>query len=591
MKRLLFLLMFLALPAFATDRYISPSGSGACTSGDPCSWTTARNATAAGDSIIFKDGTYTARHTATCPTNAVDGTSSNKVTIRSENELLAILTPTGGGAFYIVDCDWWVVQGFRAEGSDSSSGADNWDLFEFAGVTDFTIKRNLLRFNNRYFNTHLIAFIGTTPSSRVLIEENELYSYHRHGLYLFGDNFIVRRNYANGRAYSDLDPDGIAGGCSIGYCSGYYLGGDSLVAIYPANNSIIENNISEANQQFTDTSASGEVELVNIQFLGNISIDRRGAYPNCREPASLQKMPRSITFDNFLILPTLSDLEGIRADSVKDMIVRRSTIKGGPAHGINAAEFPDCGDGSPSIGVESSILWNNTGTGVLCADQVTCSVEYVRTHGNGATFSGTTLESGNTTGDPLLGTCLAWQPDGSALLGAGKGGHDVGARILYRYVGGSLDTNNTIWDTSNNNFAGCITVISGVNSDAANSCTGVDTRLNINQGSCPFPAGYAAAASSITFTNPWDNAIIRIGDSRTIEWSSVGISSGNAEIRYATNGATCGATSPLYATVAWNATPYATTVSLPASTTMTLCIIHASASDSTETFTVLGNNF
>ena len=76
------------------------------------------------------------------------------------------------------------------------------------------------------------------------VEENELYSYHRHGISMsvVSDSFL-RRNYCNSRGYADI---------SGGFPSDPVDRGDSCITIYPsaspgAHRNIIENNISEGN--------------------------------------------------------------------------------------------------------------------------------------------------------------------------------------------------------------------------------------------------------------------------------------------------------------------------------------------------------
>ena len=66
---------------FGATRYSSPGGSGtACSSGSPCSVSEGLDQTNAGDTLIFKDGTYnqdlwTVR----------SGTSANPITLQAEN--------------------------------------------------------------------------------------------------------------------------------------------------------------------------------------------------------------------------------------------------------------------------------------------------------------------------------------------------------------------------------------------------------------------------------------------------------------------------------------------------------------------------
>lgn len=571
MKRLLLLAMMFAVPASlsATDRYISPSGSGStCLTGSPCAWATALAATIAGDRIIFKTGTYTARHLVSCGSNAVDGTQANPITLIAETERTAFLDVTGGDAIRLNNCDWYIIQGFRAEGSDSTNANDFWDLFGFYNSSNLTIRRNILRFSNRDFNVHLMAFNSGTQSN-VLIEENEFYSFHRHAIMVKGGSgFVLRRNYCNDRDYLNASS------------------GHACISLYPAMNTIVENNISENGLQFAELNGSGETALTDVQMLGNISLnDFQGIYPNARGD-TLNEMPRNITIDNMLFLSP-SGSYGVKLESAKNIIVRRSTLVDGASNAINAnlLASPYAGDGAPSVAVESSILWNNNGWGVSCdAGQTACVVEFTRTHLNtSGTFTGTTSVSNNTTGLPDLGTCRAWQPAGSALLGAGKGGHDIGARILYRYTNGVL-TSETLWNPTTGAFpAGAI--ITGWNDEATfpnDALEDIQGRLNINTGGCSFPPGYGGAGSP-TLTMVWPypaNQIFQRPSSATmsIEWSATDVT-GDIDMDYSTDG---GTTWTYFATVDVGSSPYlfdANASKVPATTAFLIRISQGATQD------------
>ncbi|HEX3035529.1 MAG TPA: hypothetical protein VHT73_10410, partial [Thermodesulfobacteriota bacterium] len=100
-----------------------------------------------------------------------------------------------------------------------------------------------------------------------------------------------------------------------------------------------------------------------------------------------------------------------------------------------------------------------------------------------------------------LGTnqCLVYVPASSNMKGAGEGGADIGANIIYSYENGVLNTTKKIWcqsgDTRPNclsagQFSGCGAVITGVNDNATypnSSCVNVHKRLNVGVNGCPIP--------------------------------------------------------------------------------------------------------
>jgi hypothetical protein len=79
------------------------------------------------------------------------------------------------------------------------------------------------------------------------------------------------------------------------------------------------------------------------------------------------------------------------------------------------------------------------------------------------------------------------------MKGAGTGGSDLGATVLYRYVNGTLTT-TPLWDTGTGAFP-CGAVVTGVNNGGGNSCNDVHTRLHVNSGGCAFPAGYGGGGT------------------------------------------------------------------------------------------------
>jgi hypothetical protein len=87
--------------------------------------------------------------------------------------------------------------------------------------------------------------------------------------------------------------------------------------------------------------------------------------------------------------------------------------------------------------------------------------------------------------DPALGGCLIYLPMASPLRGAGAGGRDVGAEVVYRYQDGLLTTER-LWDAATEAFP-CGAIVPGLNDDPTQSCIGVHQRLAVGAGGCPAP--------------------------------------------------------------------------------------------------------
>jgi hypothetical protein len=77
----------------AAIRYVAPNGSGStCSSASPCSVSTGLSSTSAGDTLIFKNGTYTSSNTDFLYTITLQGNASNWITLKAESKWGAILS-------------------------------------------------------------------------------------------------------------------------------------------------------------------------------------------------------------------------------------------------------------------------------------------------------------------------------------------------------------------------------------------------------------------------------------------------------------------------------------------------------------------
>jgi hypothetical protein len=92
--------------------------------------------------------------------------------------------------------------------------------------------------------------------------------------------------------------------------------------------------------------------------------------------------------------------------------------------------------------------------------------------------------------DPQLGQCKLWIPDNSPMKGAGAGGTDIGANVLYAYENGDL-TNKPLWDKNAGQFLYAGAIVPGVNDVQGRSLFDIQERLNIGAANgCDFPRDY-----------------------------------------------------------------------------------------------------
>lgn len=496
----------LCTPVYAATYYISPSGlnsNAGTSSGAPwLTFTFALPRLAPGDTLILVNGTYTAANSGVmqtiCGTNATNGTAAAPITVKAQNERQAFIQ--GNGSAYpllIIGCSYWTFEGIRMESADNPALYAGSVVGVFGNSQSIILRRLLLRFNNRYDNSHGMVLASLHNS---LIEENEIYSIHRHGISL-GDSSnnpptfnTFRRNYINSRAYPDL-----AGG--VGRVSGDITQGDTGISCYPCNNTIFENNITESWNTGFDIQATWNT--VNNKYLGHISLSNDLNLIKARADlgdGTINIMPRGTRLVNFLAVnggPSIA----LYLRSNKDTRCDNCTIIGGTgatAWGIFADQDGGAaGDGVYTIAGSNLLIANNAQGPFNLASQNSQLFDEVLVFGNGAAAVPAIPHASYTnviTSDPALGTCKVFIPTGSPAKGTGVGGADIGANILYRYQAGVLTT-SPLWDPTTGAFP-CGAQIAGVNNVAGSSCFDVHERLNVNFGGCTLPGSVVDTAEN-----------------------------------------------------------------------------------------------
>jgi hypothetical protein len=169
----------------------------------------------------------------------------------------------------------------------------------------------------------------------------------------------------------------------------------------------------------------------------------------------------------------------------------------------------------PGGGIYSAYMLNclsfsNLGDGFFIDPGIqTWTVDYPRSFGNTTAYDPSTSVNYqhrlSTEVNPgFTNNCYVWIPDNSPMKGAGLGGADIGANVLYKYNSTPGDATGTItteplWDLTTGEFPhGAI--ITGVNDTATTSCYNVHTRLGINPAN--FPSGYGGPGTVPDTTPP-----------------------------------------------------------------------------------------
>src|SRR5262249_15293092 len=132
-----------------------------------------------GDTLVLKDGTYTAANSGfpniVGNVNVSNGTASQPITVRTENERRAFLqSDHSQAAWELRDLAYWTSEVLRIRGADNPTG--DFDPIQVCDSNNLVFRRLLVTHNNRYKNTELMLLYNT---SSTLVEESEFYYCHR----------------------------------------------------------------------------------------------------------------------------------------------------------------------------------------------------------------------------------------------------------------------------------------------------------------------------------------------------------------------------------------------------------------------------
>lgn len=519
MMLVVWLLGMLLVPSLAqaTNYYISPSGSnsndGLSTGAPFLTFAHAINASRAwcGDYLIALDGTYgDGTSTGKLSVSAVVCTVGDELTITALNQRKAKIVDNGSGTACAVDDSAYIVlDGLVCRSTNNASFTTSQK-----GVPLWVQHSNYVRVQNGVYynpNKYSSSNNGVYYSNDILVEDNEIYDYHRHGLNVkHSARVVVRRLYCHPRLGRIAGGQGASNGIGKG---------DACLSFYPATNSIAENAIAEGetylielNAEYTDGGGNipGPMASIANKVLGSICLGcgyGNALFPNSRRPG-IGGTQQDLLIRDVAVVDWTSSANGIR---VSDCY---RTVAGGclidhvavysAGQGTNGIVLDDDADGVSSVdnsatitntvvtGVQLSGTPSSTGTGIKVTGFGTWNGDYIRVNGNEVNLNPAAPSNWTnvTTTAPDLGTCKGiWAPDGSNLKGAGSGGSDLGPTILYLYIDGVLTT-APLWDPTTGEFPHGDADADGVNRVAGESLFDVHTRLNVNTGGCAFPAGY-----------------------------------------------------------------------------------------------------
>lgn len=479
--------------------YISPTGddSAAGTRQAPWrSWSTAISRLAPGDTLIALDGTYadtssnrlqidcsagaTACDGAPCPS----GTTQAPITLRADNERGAHIPSGEYASLSMQGCSHWVIEGLQMSQSDTSVTSEQ-QIARLDYVDHVTLRRLLLYKPNRVQNSHGVLILSST---NVLVEECEVYDFHRYGIYPNGGSDItLRRNYVNSRDRADI---------SGGWVSGDPTTGDSGIAVAGAQRVIVENNLVERGRYgIVVTSECWPAPVAgggdDVRLLGNVvrATKSFAFYFNsfCESNNPCDSNTRTVSRLEVRDCVSVGSLEhGFVSNGVEQAQIVGCTAAGSAQSGYHMTRSAENAAMQCSVALQSCLAFEGGVRGFLVNNQASWTVDHCNSHGAGDAYVLPTGPTASSQSDPQMGGCYLYVPAGSPMKGAGTSGADIGASVVWAYENGAK-TQRRLWDQSSGAFLGCGATVAGVNDPTTQSCVTVHQRLHVGSGGCAIP--------------------------------------------------------------------------------------------------------
>ncbi|MEM7603758.1 MAG: right-handed parallel beta-helix repeat-containing protein [Myxococcota bacterium] len=409
------------------------------------------------------------------------GTVEAPITVRADVERTARFVAGPGDADSMVvvrGCAHYRIEGLTIVGADIDGNSHH--SLRVSESSFVEVRRNLFSRNNRFVNVDLILVF---QSERILIEENELYDFHREGVSIFQSADVeVRRNYANARSFAD-----IAGGLdSLNPATGDAAFGCSHSARCLFENNLSDGDVDTAFRIVTSldspvTDGEGDDE----RFFGNLMVGAGrgivcasgcGGAASCGTRDELA-VDRPLLRDNVFIGTGVED--AVELVGTREAELNRNTF-------LDSRIRLRVGSGNASImgsvRVTNNATARSAGLAMFVTEQTSSAIDFNNTFGPNPQISvddGSVSLDTNTALDPENGVCLHRNRTESPLQTLGEGGLGVGATVVDRYEGGAL-TDVPLWDVDGSYPCGA--VVAGIN-DTGPRCTNAHERFNV--GPCP----------------------------------------------------------------------------------------------------------
>lgn len=248
------LLLLQSVSAFAATYYVATNGNNGNSGSSSSPWLTiqyAADRVSPGDTVIVRNGTYSPFHITR------DGTSGNRIIIRSENALGATINGSesygGRDAGIHITSEYITIDGFNVACSGSPASNPGERGIRLSGDSS-NFKEAVIIRNNKVTGAGWVG-ITTSYANDVIVENNEVSNaIVQHGIYIAnsGDRPIVRGNiiHSNNQAGLHMNGDGDSPG-------------DGVISHAIVENNIIYNNSSGA------SSSAINMDGVNYSIIRN----------------------------------------------------------------------------------------------------------------------------------------------------------------------------------------------------------------------------------------------------------------------------------------------------------------------------------
>ena len=412
--------------------FVRPDGDDGAAGDVAAPWQTLERSVGAlepGDTLVVEPGVFPRSSGplhVDCPDGARDGEPDAPIRVVALRERQARVERV----IRMEGCAHWRIEGLFIDGADDPDSSVQASGIELRDVDDVVLRRMLFAHSNRFMNAHTVSIEG---SRDVLVEESEVYWYHRVAFFVFdSERVVIRRNYSNSRGYPTIvagDPIYPSGTATVdGFASSTPDRGDDGVLLWKMNGPmLVENHVDEG----SDVGVAGESTASGHGIFGCATIGSRFGFTLV--PGSGGDEHRSSSIVNSLALH--SELVGFYVRSVTDAHLEGCSAIDNGDYGFVVDMIS--GGVMGSLSARNCLAAHNAG-GFRVAEQSSWEVRTSDAWDNGVDLNpaGSPSWVGVLSEDPELGSCAAYLPPGSPMRGRGDDGADIGADLSLRYRDG-----------------------------------------------------------------------------------------------------------------------------------------------------------